>query len=54
MPATTPPDPSNRAARRAARKQGKTDQNAHFPLPQQRVPMVQPRQFATRRRGGSA
>jgi hypothetical protein len=53
MPATTPPDPSNRAARRA-QKRGKTDQNAHFPLPQQRVPMVQPRQFAPRRRGGTA
>ena len=60
MPATTPPDPaetpaepSNRAARRA-QKRGKLDQNAHFQLPQQRVPVVQPRQFATRRRGGSA
>lgn len=53
MPATTPPEPSNRAARRA-QKRGKNDQNAHFQLPQQRVPVVQPRQFATRRRGGSA
>lgn len=53
MPATTPPEPSNRAARRA-QKRGKNDQNAHFQLPQQRVPVVQPRQFAARRRGGSA
>lgn len=53
MPATTPPEPQNRAARRA-RKQIKQDQHTHFPLPQQRVPVVQPRQFATRRRGGSA
>jgi hypothetical protein len=53
MPATTPPEPSNRAARRA-QKQGKHDQNTHFQLPQQRVPAVQPRQFVTRRRGGSA
>lgn len=53
MPATTPPEPSNRAARRA-QKRGKNDQNPHFQLPQQRVPVVQPRQFATRRRGGSA
>lgn len=45
--------PGNRAARRA-QKRGKQDQNAHFQLPQQRVPVVQPRQFATRRRGGSA
>lgn len=50
MPADTPP--SNRAARRA-QKRGtqQTDQNAHFPLPQQRVPVVPPRQFAARRRG---
>ncbi|MEU0879741.1 hypothetical protein ABZ345_14135 [Lentzea sp. NPDC005914] len=60
MPATTPPDPAttpeepaNRAARRA-QKRAKHDQNPHFQLPQQRVPVVQPRQFATRRRGGSA
>lgn len=60
MPATTPPEPANtpaepnnRAARRA-QKRGKHDPNAHFQLPQQRVPVVQPRQFATRRRGGSA
>ena len=53
MPATTPPEPSNRAARRA-QKRGKTDQNPHFQLPQQRVPVVQPRQFMARRRGGSA
>ena len=60
MPATTPPDPAttpeeptNRAARRA-RKRANHDQNSHFQLPQQRVPVVQPRQFATRRRGGSA
>jgi hypothetical protein len=60
MPATTPPEPvntpaelNNRAARRA-QKRGKHDQNTHFQLPQQRVPVVQPRQFATRRRGGSA
>jgi hypothetical protein len=53
MPATTPPEPTNRAARRA-QKRGKHDQNTHVQLPQQRVPVVQPRQFATRRRGGSA
>ena len=53
MPATTPPEPGNRAARRA-QKRGKQDQNPQFPLPQQRAPMVQPRQFATRRRGGTA
>ncbi|HEX7302794.1 hypothetical protein [Lentzea sp.] len=53
MPATTPPEPGNRAERRA-RKRGKQDLNTHLPLPQQRAPMVQPRQFATRRRGGSA
>jgi hypothetical protein len=60
MPATTPPEPANtpaepnnRAARRA-QKRGKNDQNAHFQPPQQRVPLVQPRQFAARRRGGSA
>ncbi|MFD9702158.1 hypothetical protein [Lentzea sp. NPDC059081] len=52
MPDTTPPEPGNRAARRA-RKRGQ-DQNTHFTLPQQRVPVVQPRQFATRRRGGTA
>lgn len=60
MPATTPPDPAttpeeptNRAARRA-QKRAKHDQNAHFQPPQQRAPVVQPRQFAARRRGGSA
>lgn len=61
MPDTSQPQPDsqpqagpgNRAARRA-QKRGKQDQNTHFPLPQQRVPVVQPRQFATRRRGGSA
>lgn len=53
MPATTPPEPTNRAARRA-QKRGKHDQNAHFQLPQQRVPVVPPRQFMARRRGGSA
>ncbi|USX48178.1 hypothetical protein [Lentzea sp. HUAS12] len=53
MPDTTQPEQGNRAARRA-RKRGKQDQNTHFALPQQRVPMVQPRQFAMRRRGGSA
>ncbi|MDX3664131.1 hypothetical protein PV646_43180 [Streptomyces sp. ID05-26A] len=46
-------EPVNRAARRA-QKRGKQDQNTHFQLPQQRVPVVQPRQFATRRRGGTA
>lgn len=53
MPATTPPEPSNRAARRA-QKRGKSIQNPHVQLPQQRVPVVQPRQFMARRRGGSA
>ncbi|MFD5826864.1 hypothetical protein [Lentzea sp. NPDC060358] len=52
MPATTPPEPGNRAARRARKRS--QDQNTQFPLPRQRAPMVQPRQFATRRRGGSA
>ncbi|MCG8926502.1 hypothetical protein [Lentzea sp. CC55] len=53
MPDTTPPEQGNRAARRA-QKRNKHDQTTHFPLPQQRVPVVQPRQFATRRRGGAA
>lgn len=53
MPADTPPTPSNRAERRA-NKRGKHDQNAHFQLPQQRVPVVPPRQFTVRRRGGTA
>jgi hypothetical protein len=55
MPDTTQPqpEPGNRAARRA-QKRGKQDQNTHFQLPQQRVPLVHPRQFAARRRGGSA
>ena len=47
------PQPGNRAARRA-QKRGRQDQNTHFQLPQQRVPAVQPRQFAMRRRGGTA
>ncbi|MET9229712.1 hypothetical protein [Lentzea sp. NPDC003310] len=46
--------PANRAARRAQKRGAKPDQNTHFQLPQQRVPVVQPRQFATRRRGGTA
>ncbi|WP_154696987.1 hypothetical protein [Lentzea guizhouensis] len=51
MPADTPP--SNRAARRAHKRgQKHLDQNnPQFPLPQQRVPVVPPRQFAARRRG---
>jgi hypothetical protein len=50
MPADTPP--SNRAARRAQKRgQKPLDQNTQFPLPQQRVPVVPPRQFAARRRG---
>ncbi|WP_434448205.1 hypothetical protein [Lentzea sp. E54] len=53
MPDTTQPEPANRAARRA-QKRGKHDQATHFQLPQQRVPVVQARQFATRRRGGTA
>lgn len=53
MPADVPPPPSNRAARRA-QKRGKHDQNAQFQVPQQRVPVVPPRQFAIRRRGGTA
>lgn len=57
MPDTTQPqpqpEPGNRAARRA-QKRGKQDQNAHFQQPQLRAPLVQPRQFATRRRGGTA
>jgi hypothetical protein len=55
MPDTTQPqpEPGNRAARRA-QKRGKQDQNTHFQQPQLRAPVVQPRQFATRRRGGTA
>ena len=53
MPDTSQPEPGNRAARRA-QKRANQDQKTHFPLPQQRAPMVQPRQFATRRRGGAA
>ncbi|SDH12988.1 hypothetical protein SAMN05216553_116132 [Lentzea fradiae] len=53
MPDNTQPEPGNRAARRAG-KRSKQDQNTHFTLPQQRVPVVQPRQFAMRRRGGAA
>ncbi|MFI6100516.1 hypothetical protein ACIA8G_33630 [Lentzea sp. NPDC051213] len=53
MPDNTPPEPTNRAARRA-QKRAKTDQNPQFQPPQQRAPLVQPRQFAARRRGGSS
>ncbi|MFJ8965742.1 hypothetical protein ACIRG5_40775 [Lentzea sp. NPDC102401] len=55
MPDTTQPqpEPGNRAARRA-QKRTKQDQNAHFQPPQLRAPLVQPRQFAMRRRGGTA
>ena len=55
MPDTTQPqpEPGNRAARRA-QKRAKQDQNTHFQQPQLRAPVVQPRQFVTRRRGGTA
>ncbi|MEU7480979.1 hypothetical protein AB0A63_33730 [Lentzea sp. NPDC042327] len=52
MPAATPP--SNRAARRAQKRgQQPAEQNTRFALPQQRVPVVPPRQFAARRRGSA-
>ncbi|WP_157529646.1 hypothetical protein [Nocardia sp. NRRL S-836] len=50
MPAATPP--ANRAARRAQKRgQQPPEKNTQLPLPQQRVPVVPPRQFAARRRG---